>query len=215
MTTEHIDLETLSAFADGDLNAVAAQRVDRHVAACDACRKSLARVRALVATAKNLPRDVAPPPEIWAAVRRRVPKSEVRGPRWWHNGWLAAAAGLVLVVGTASLMILVQPNSKAKAAKLAATNAARVPAVLAAIEQNYAPTLTELRATLESQRRTLAPSTVRTLDHSLAVIDTAIAEARAALQADPGSADLVDLLSSSYQRKVDFLKRANSLSSSL
>ena len=51
MTTEHIDLETLSAFADGDLNAVAAQRVDRHVAACDACRHSLARVRALVATA--------------------------------------------------------------------------------------------------------------------------------------------------------------------
>ena len=216
MTTDHIDVENLSAFVDGDLNAVNALRVERHVAECDTCRRSLARVRALVASAGALPREVAPPPEIWASIRGRVTSHQSQvTKRWWHNGWIAAAAGLVLIVGTASLMILLQPNGKAKAAKLASMSAARVPVVLTAVEQNYAPTLAELRATLDSQRGALAPSTVRTVERSLVVIDSAIAEAREALQADPASDALIDLLSSSYQRKVQFLKRATNLASSL
>jgi hypothetical protein len=216
MTTDHIDIETLSAFADSELNAVQALRVERHVAACGSCSRALERVRTLVASAKALPREVAAPPEVWAAIRGRVPSPASRVPRrWWHNGYLAAAAGIVLVVGTASLMLLAGPNSKAKAAKLASTNAVQVPVVLTAVEQNYAPTLAELRSTLDSQRHALSPSTVRTLERSLALIDSAIAEARTALQADPGSGALVDLLSMSYQRKVEFLRRATTLSSSL
>lgn len=215
---EHIDLESLSAFADGDLGAVHALRVERHVAECGQCRVALERVRALVKTAASLPREVAAPPGAWTVIRDRLPvpgsQSLVPG-RWWHNGWLASAAALVLIVGTASLMILLQPSSKAKAAKLASTNRAPVPVSLAAVERSYEPTLSELRRTLDSQRGALAPSTVRTLEHSMALIDTAIAEARSALQADPASDALVDLLSSSYQRKVEFLKRATALSSSL
>lgn len=219
MTTDHIDVETLSAFADGDLGAVAALRVERHLAACDACRRTQERLRALVVTAGALPREVAPPPEAWTVIKDRVTGHGSRITRhWWHNGWLAAAAAVALVAGTASLMLL-SGGGKAKAAKLSgmplAVSPVATPVFLAAVEKNYAPTLAELRETLELQRSALSPATIRTFEHALSVIDAAIAEARSALEADPGSAALMDLLSSSYQRKVEFLTRATALSSSL
>jgi hypothetical protein len=86
--------------------------------------------------------------------------------------------------------------------------------VLYAVDKNYVATIRELRATLETQRPTLAPSTVRTVEHSLSVIDTAIAEARAALAADPANQYLVDILAAHYERQVDLLQRATELLSS-
>jgi len=216
--TDHIDVESLSAFADSELSAVNAQRVERHLAECDQCRVALERVRALVKSASSLPRDVAPPPAAWQEIRARLSSRAARPERrrWWHSGWLASAAAVVLVAGTATLMLLARPTDQAKAAKFASAPVTPpTPAVVASVERNYVPTLTELRATFETQRLALAPSTVRTLDHSLAVIDSAIAEARAALLADPASARLTEMLAGYYQRKVEFLKRANTLTSSL
>ena len=214
--TDHIDVEGLSAYADGELNAVAVLRVERHLAECEACRRQLERIRALVASAAALPREVAPPPAAWAALRSRVPSPESRVPiRWWHNGWLAAAAAIMLVVGSS---MLTRSTGKAKAAKLGRPNAtatAVTAVTLTSVERRFAPTLAELHEVFESQRASLAPSTARTLEHSLAAIDTAIAEARRALAADPSSATLAQMLSGYYQRKVDFLKRATTISSSL
>ncbi|HEX7937445.1 MAG TPA: zf-HC2 domain-containing protein [Gemmatimonadaceae bacterium] len=212
MTSDHIDVETLSAFADGDLNAVHAQRVERHLSQCAECSARIQRIRRLVAAVATLPRDVAPPPDALDAIRRRVTSPNARAPRWWHNGWLAAAAAVVLVVGTATVMRFA--TGPATRGDPTSARAGVTPAILA-VEKNYAPTLAELRATFDAQRASLSPATVRTLDHSLAVIDSAIAEARAALAADPASAAISEMLSGYYQRKVDFLKRANTLSSSL
>ena len=214
--TDHIDVESLSAWADGELSAVAAQRVERHLAECDACRRQLERIRALVASAAALQREVQPPPDAWAGIRHRVTNDASRVTRrWWHNGWLAAAAAVVLVAGT---MLLTRGADKAKAAKLGrpgASTPAATSVTLAAVDRRFAPTIAELHEAFESQRGSLAPSTARTLEHSLAVIDTAIADARSALEADPASAALAQMLSGFYQRKVDFLKRATTISSSL
>ena len=59
----------------------------------------------------------------------------------------------------------------------------------------------------------MSPATVRTVERALTVIDSAIAEARAALAADPANAALIDILSAHYERKVDLLQRATELSS--
>jgi len=63
------------------------------------------------------------------------------------------------------------------------------------------------------QRSSLSPETIRTVDHSLAVVDSAIKEARSALLADPNNQVLVDLLSATYQRKLDLLRRTSELGS--
>ena len=215
--TTHPDLETLSALADGDLDQSAAGTVERHVAECRDCQASLERVRALVASAGALPREVAPPPATWAGVRRGIAHSRDRRVtrRRWTGAVLAIAATLVLWVG-----VNMFPGGpvRAKGAKPGLTPA--VPAVPAGpavmgVERVYEPTVAELRAVFDARRDALAPATVRVLEQSLAVIDSAIVEARDALAADPRSNALVDLLAAHYARKVSFLKRAADLTSTM
>lgn len=132
------------------------------------------------------------------------------GRRWWHNGWLVTAAGIVLVVGTFAIATSNPPRAKARPGMPVPV----LPSAVRAVDNNYAATVAELREALEGQRAALAPSTVRTVERSLAVIDSAIAEARNALAADPANAALVDILSAHYERKVDLLQRATELSTS-
>jgi hypothetical protein len=196
-----------------------AESREQHLAECESCRATLSRVRALVDAAHALPRDIAPPDAVWDVVRSRVAAdARTRAPRatvarWWHNGWLATAAAIVLVLGTATFVTLASRgrSAKAKAMQVAASPASPV---LYAVDRNYVATIRELRATLDAQRSTLAPSTIRTVERSLSVIDAAIAEARAALAADPANQYLVDILASRYERQVDLLQRATELSSS-
>jgi len=88
-----------------------------------------------------------------------------------------------------------------------------LPASFRITEDEYARTIGELRVAFDVQRGQLSPETVRTVERSLNVIDAAIKEARDALLADPGNRTLLDLLSASYQRKLDLLRRTSELSS--
>ena len=198
-----------------EISELAESRTEHpHMAACAECRETLRKVRELITAAHALPRDAAPPPEVWTALRSRV--SRERAParsRTWllYSGWVAAAAVLVLAVwmnGRAPGRL-----DKLKAAQLSTSSAAD-PVVLLAVEKNYVGTVADLRLALESQRASLAPATIRVLEHSLAAIDTAIAEAREALARDPANEMLVRILSANYERKVELLQRATELSSS-
>ena len=217
--TPHLTFDEISELAEscdsGDHGAPSA-----HVGECEACRASLHRVRSLLAAARALPRDVAPPPEVWRAVHASVARdARQRGTRamsWWHNGWLASAAAILLVVGTATVMNLAARGRSSKAKAMVETPASSMSSpALFAVDKNYIVTIRELRAALETQRPGLTPRTVQTVERSLRVIDDAIAEARAALAADPANPALVDILAGHYERQVDLLQRATELSSSL
>jgi CHASE3 domain sensor protein len=80
-------------------------------------------------------------------------------------------------------------------------------------EKEYNRAIGELQSAVDAQRDRLSPQTVKTVYHSLAVVDSAIAEARAALVSDPNNQMLIDLLDSSYQRKLDLLRRTSELGS--
>jgi anti-sigma factor RsiW len=75
-------------------------------------------------------------------------------------------------------------------------------------EREYQQAVDDLARVLETRRASLAPETVATLEHNLAIIDAAIAESRAALVNDPNSRELTDMLSSTYDAKVQLLRRA-------
>ena len=202
----HLDFDQISETADGHASDDAA----RHLAECAECRETLSRVRELLAVAHALPRDIAPPPEVWTSLRQRVVRAPRRGQAiWLRIGALAMAAAVVLMVGTA---ILLRPAAKAKGAKLGPQPA--IPVAVATVDRNYSTALAELRETLDAQRAALSPATVQTVERSLAVIDSAISEARAALAVDPANQALVDILAARYEHKVDLLQRASELSSS-
>jgi hypothetical protein len=75
-------------------------------------------------------------------------------------------------------------------------------------EREYQQAVDELARVLETRRESLAPETVATLERNLRIIDAAIAESRAALVNDPNSRELTQMLSSTYDAKVQLLRQA-------
>jgi anti-sigma factor RsiW len=217
MTTDHPAFDQLSELADGDLALEAVASIERHLAQCAACRAELAGLRAVIERAGTLPASIEPPAEAWIALRHRLRRHSRSAPRrsYWIREWgLRAAAAVVLVVGSSALTVLVlRSRVPAHVASAPATTAAApaVPAAVRAVERSYADVLDELTVTISAQRGTLGPETIATLERTLRVIDEAIAEARAALAADPRNAALLDVLSANYEQKVQLLRRVSEL----
>jgi hypothetical protein len=88
---------------------------------------------------------------------------------------------------------------------------APLPPAARAVDADYAGAIRALNETLAENRNRLDPATIAKVEASLEVIDHAIDEARQALAADPSNLTILDLLASSYERKVELLRRANAL----
>jgi len=171
----------------------------------------------LDALTAELPREIAPPPEVWTAIRAELTTRSTNARRW--DRWRLAAAGL-LIAASSSLLTVVALRTRdhartvavAPAASRAATPAEReLPARLVSAEQGYLRSTEALRRKLDERRDSLAPSTVATVERSLRIADSAIAEARTALEHDPSNAVLAALFTSNYERKLDVLRRATEL----
>ena len=218
MTMEHVSLERLCDLADGVLPTDDRADVERHLSGCPPCQDALARLRELLDRASALSSELEPPREAWHAIRGRLapPIPTASGSRRSLVGsWIMrAAAAIVLVAGSSILTVLAlraREPSRASPAAAFPTVAVAMPAALRAVDDSYAGVLEELTTTLRSQRASLAPTTVATLERTLRIIDEAIMEARTALAADPGNAALLDVLSGNYEQKVQLLRRASEL----
>jgi hypothetical protein len=219
MTTEHPSLEELSQLADGDLASDVAAGVERHIGTCAACRAKREGLRTLLERAAGLPSTIDPPPGAWRVIRGRLgdrsPAVALRPRHWvrrvpakWAWG-LRAAAAVLLVAGSSAITVLALRTRPP--ADVATAPPVAMPAALAAVEQSYAEVVEELTLTLEAQRGELSSATIATLERTLRVIDGAIAEARAALAADPANDTLLEVLSANYEQKVQLLRRASEL----
>jgi hypothetical protein len=71
--------------------------------------------------------------------------------------------------------------------------------------------VSDLERTLVEQRATLDPRTIVIIERNLAVIDEAIRQARAALDADPANTFLNSHLADARRRKLELLRRATSI----
>jgi hypothetical protein len=133
--------------------------------------------------------------------------------------WLTAAA-LALMALSSGLTALYLRNAgnaghdiaAAPSASDAAAQTGVLPAAFAETERTYLTSVAEVEALLNAQRGALAPETIAIVDRALATIDAAIAEARAALLADPANRALTELLETSYRQKLDLLRRTAGLS---
>jgi anti-sigma factor RsiW len=102
--TEHTpDLPELSAYLDGELDAAAQQRVTTHLATCQRCAASLARLQALSADFRALPDeslgfDLAGVIEGRLAGTPRRP-AESRGRGWWLRLPVAVGAAASIAAG--------------------------------------------------------------------------------------------------------------------
>ena len=216
MTCERIR-ERLDDYLDGTLGESEFQEVELHLASCPACREEERAVRAVIALAAALPREKEPSRDLWPGIadeiarRRRfaVLSSVPRRPALWL-GALAAAAAVVVAVRIAP------PRETRSGPPVAQTAAGAVvqPAALgggvpafAKAEREYQRAAAELMAALDTRRASLSPGTTAAIDENLRVIDTALAEIRAALEKDPDSARLGRMLASTHEKKIEALRR--------
>jgi len=240
--TGHIDFEVLSDYVDGGLDGGATADVERHLAACGSCSADHDALRSMLQSTSDLPKSVLPDDDLWPDLRRALETRKVvtlpstpgradappattqrQAGRWGTRGILAAAAVMLVTASSAITTVVIRQSDRARRVAITVDSVPRAsqgPRVLLPVgfrqaEMEYNRTIEELELAVNTQRSRLNPETIRTVDHSLAVVDSAITEARAALLADPNNGMLVDLLSASYQRKLDLLRRTSELSSKI
>lgn len=218
----------LSEYLDDELSSSDRKALEAHLATCAACSRTLDELRRVVARAGAL-EDRPPQKDLWAGVARRigvsVPSEEIdlnerreqRRRRFTFTMPQLAAAAVVLVMGSGvgvwAMMemrrhptaVSTQPTADGR--QLTASPVAWVDSTQRAFDQS----VTQLRQALKEGRGRLDTVTVRVLEENLRTIDAAIAQARNALAADPGSAYLSQHLAKTMRTKLDLLRRAQSI----
>ncbi len=220
MTTgEHPTEERLNDHVDGLLPGPAAAAVETHLAACAACRAEAEGLRALLAEARALPRETAPPAELWEALRAETSARPARAAwtvRLTRRELAAAAVLLVALSSGITAALLRDRGAPAAAGPVAVERAVARPPVAWAefreAEAEYVRTADDLEAVLATSRDALAPETVEVVEDNLRIIDAAIRDAREALARDPANAELSTVLAAAYRDKIDVLERTLRLS---
>jgi anti-sigma factor RsiW len=210
MTTHAIDSQ-LHDLVDDDIAAAERPALEAHLAACGECADRLRSLMALRAQLRALPLSVEPPGDLLPGIRARIrgaPQSlAARRVRW---PLLAAAAVLLCVLSSAITLFIVRgTRTPPPLSQLPVAVATAQLVELRATEAHYIGAIAELRAALLRDQAMLGPETVRVLEQSLAAIDRALADAHAALLADPANGVLAEMLHANYQKKLDLLRRAN------
>jgi anti-sigma factor RsiW len=237
MTKHWID--RLSEYHDDELTPEERAACDAHLAECMTCRDALADVKAVVLMARS-DRDRLPEGDLWPGILAQIESGSAEAgpytrPQLRLAGrptrrqitfslpQLALAASLLIAVSAAVAYVaagrVVGPQPL--------TTVARELPVVAMAEPMLAPSadvtpanfadaafdraVSDLERTLNEQRDELDPRTIVIIERNLAVIDEAIRQARAALDADPANTFLNSHLADTRRRKLELLRRATSI----
>jgi hypothetical protein len=106
---------------------------------------------------------------------------------------------------------LVSPRRAAQPVERRATASARLASTAPdadAADPVFRSEISKLRQIVKERRAQLDPTTVAVLEQSIAVMDSAIAQSRAALKNDPASGFLATQLNHSLEKKVELLRTA-------
>lgn len=219
--TNHLSWDTLNDLADDRLDPAEVRSATAHLEFCAECREAADGLRGTIRAVGELRHSIDPPAEVWSSIRQSIdaskvttlPRDSARNAQWWALPRRLAVAAAVLVVASSGLTVLVMQRASSTGTQVvtAPERGSSLPIIWQAAEEGYLASVTELHDLLDAQRATLAPATVASVERSLATIDAAIVEARAALIDDPANAALADLLASNYRHKVEFLRRATQL----
>lgn len=208
----------LDEYVDELLERQELAQVERHLAECAGCREELRGLKALLAEAAALPEELDPPRELWPGIEARLaPRARVLSfaplRRWaFLAPPLAAAAAALLVIGLGwRPWPSASPSPGPSQAPVSAEAGVRTVALssaasLAQAEAEYRRATEQLLESLRSERRSLPPGTLETVERNLKAIEGSLGEIRAALEQDPENAQLARLLNSTQRRKLQMLQ---------
>jgi anti-sigma factor RsiW len=213
-------MDRLSEYLDDELDQPQRIALEAHLAECAACTATLADLRRVVGRAHALG-DRPPATDLWPGIATRIGVStdDLARRRALRRVSFTVpqliAASIVLVAATVVVARFVARSTSAPAPVATATPApttqAQPVAWPARADSSGDLAVAQLQLALREGQRTgrISPITVQKLEHSLAVIDSAIAEARRALDVDPNSSYLNHHLADTMRLKMEFLREAN------
>lgn len=229
---EHPRDGVLQDLVSGSLESGATSRVERHLEACPACRAEVDALRSLVASLGDLPAAILPVtdlrPGIWqridgeAATRLSAASPEDGSaaraalstpPRLRFEIGASrrplAMAALVLIAVTATVSIAIDRGFSGRGEPVDVAGGEGAGATMRAAEARVESAARELEALLAEQTGMLAPATREVINNSLSAIDAAVAEARTALDGDPGNPMLSHMLMAAWEQKLGVLRAAS------
>jgi len=216
--------EQLSAYLDGELAPAARAALEAHLEGCAGCRAVLDDLRAIVAAAPAY-EGTLPDRDLWPAIqagidaRREVtftPRATPAPRRLFTlRELVAASVAFAAVVGgvvyaAVSMRTLPAPVPVAVEAPRPpmVTSARALPAVSERAGVVFDQAVGDLERVLAEGRDKLEPRTLKVIEDNLRIIDRALAEARAAIAADPANAYLTAQVAANMRRKLELLRRA-------
>lgn len=225
-------IDRLSEHIDGELDAAAEAGLAQHLEHCEECRRTLSELQQVRTLARGL-QDALPTADLWPAIAARLAPPDVislpeRHSRPRHISFslpqLAAAAVVLMALSGGGVWLATSRGAERQLAATREFTPVRSPVRLANTGadsnrgpnpagattggQGYESAIAELQRALTQTATPLDSGTVAVLRQSLATIDAAIADARAALEQDPSNPFLHHHLDGAMKKKVEILRRA-------
>lgn len=215
--------EKLSEYLDETLPAGERAVLEAHLTTCAECRETLDELRRVVDRARGLD-DRPPSKDLWSGIatrigsgtavvsidRARVPARTAR--RLSFSVPQALAAGIALMIVSSGAVWLSLRGHQAGGSQSSGDPVNEINIGWThSVDHAVGPVVDSLRRILGENRAQLSDSTVRILEKNLAIIDSAIAEARRALDADPNNNYLNHHLADVVRRRADLLRRVSTL----
>jgi predicted anti-sigma-YlaC factor YlaD len=214
MTCEQCN-DWLGDAVEGTLDAERQAQIDAHCLGCAACRELLNDLKEIRAAAATLDRRT-PSPELWRSIAARVEDPVVSASRrgrirWSTSAQLAAAAALMMMLGTAAWFGVGQQWRTSPTDDAASDLVRNAASELQLAEQHYENAIVALEQLIVQKDNALDPSVAAEIAQSLKSIDRAIDDSRAALKSDPSSFVAQTSLLEALRMKVALLQETVSL----
>jgi anti-sigma factor RsiW len=195
----------LSAFIDGELDAIEQPAIAAHVALCASCAGIVRDFDALRRAAGSLG-AIEPPARVFATLAGRAADRPER------YQWLRLAAAVAVVAAGVYAVVRFDRLDRNAVLAPAAGNAVASATVEASGEgwrtvvTHYEQAIAELEGVTKREARQMDPAVAAALRTNLKQVDEAIDQSREALVTDPDSEPARDSLSDSLRRKVTVLE---------
>ena len=216
--------EKLSEYLDESLPQAEREALDKHLATCTECSDTLAELRRVVDRARGLD-DRPPSKDLWSGIatrigsgtavvsidRARTANVPVRNNRRLSFSIPQALAAGIVLMAVSSGAVWMSLRSKTTEQPSNPGSTVDIQAAWHQVDSGLGPVVDSLRQAVKNNRSNLDTSTVRIVEKNLAIIDSAIAEARRALDADPNNTYLNHHLADVVRRRADLLRRVSAI----
>ena len=213
--------DRLSEYLDGELDDAERVALEAHLATCADCTAVLADLRRVVGRAQALD-DRPPARDLWPGVAERIGVStddlarrRARRRVSFTVPQLIAASITLIALSAGVARLVLRPTVTRETVAANPSSVSVVPVAIRRADSSADYAVADLRLALADGQRSgrLSSITVRRIERTLAVIDSAIAEGKRALAVDPKSGYLNQHLADTMRRKMEFLREANRIAS--